>query len=89
LHVFAGGDALMSCAPAFSGRELCRFRAGPLTDDIAIVDIAPGAASSSPEQITQAGDFIYFTADDGTRGRELWAVPLKDTIDRLFADKFE
>ena len=89
LHVFPGGDALLSCAPAFSGRELCRFRAGPVTDDIAIVDIALGAASSSPEQITPVGDFIYFTADDGTHGRELWAVPLKDTIDRIFANGFD
>lgn len=30
-----------------------------------------------------------FAADDGTRGRELWAVALKETIDRIFADRLD
>jgi ELWxxDGT repeat protein len=94
LRVFPGGDALMACWTAAAGRELCRFNSAfdlvtkPALE-AAIVDIAPGAASSSPEQITPAGAYIYFTADDGTRGRELWAVALKDTIDRLFHDGFD
>ncbi|HEY2395560.1 MAG TPA: hypothetical protein VGH81_06195 [Rudaea sp.] len=89
LRVFPGGDILMSCWTTAKGRELCRFRSGPLALDAAIVDLAPGAASSSPDQITPAGDYIYFTADDGAHGRELWAIGLRDTIDRIFHNAFE
>jgi ELWxxDGT repeat protein len=43
-------------------------------------DINPGIdpyydgypASSSPSNLTVAGDLLFFTADDGTTGRELW-----------------
>ena len=95
LHVFPGGDALFSCWSATAGRELCRFNStftsgGSIPAiDVAIADIAPGTASSSPEQITPAGAWIYFSADDGTRGRELWALRASDVLDRIFADAFE
>jgi ELWxxDGT repeat protein len=89
LRVFPGGDVLMSCWTSAKGRELCRFRSGPRALDATFIDLAPGAASSSPDQITPAGDYIYFTADDGTHGRELWAVALTDVIDRVFHDGFE
>ncbi len=39
-------------------------------------DIAPGAASAQPEQLTVAGGRLYFTADDGLTGREVWSLPL-------------
>lgn len=40
--------------------------------------IAPPATSlppysSAPDELTSSGDFLYFTADDGTHGRELFA----------------
>lgn len=31
---------------------------------------------SSPDSLTRAGDTLYFMADDGVHGRELWALPL-------------
>jgi len=45
-------------------------------------DIAPGAASSDPEELVVVGDTsndgsagrIYFTANNGTSGREVWVV---------------
>lgn len=89
LHVFPGGDALMSCWTATAGRELCRFNSASGAADVPLADIAPGAASSSPEQITLVGDNIYFTADDGAHGRELWALSYKDTIDRVFHNNFD
>jgi len=89
LHVFPGGDALMSCDTVATGRELCRFRAGPGDTQAALADIAAGSASSSPDQFTLSGKYIYFTADDGVHGRELWAVAVKDTLDRIFHDPFE
>lgn len=33
---------------------------------------APPVPSSEPEQFVRAGAYVYFTADDGIHGRELW-----------------
>jgi hypothetical protein len=41
-----------------------------------VQDITPEAESSSPTWITDAGGYLYFSADDGWAGRELWAMPL-------------
>jgi ELWxxDGT repeat protein len=35
-------------------------------------DINPGSANSFPEQLTVVGDTLFFVADDGISGRELW-----------------
>ncbi|MFY0562939.1 ELWxxDGT repeat protein [Archangium lansingense] len=35
-------------------------------------DIAPGAPGSEPESLVRGEDGLFFTADDGTHGRELW-----------------
>ena len=48
-----------------------------------VADIAPGAASSSPESFTLSENLVFFAADDGT-GTELWAAPLE-----IFYDGFE
>ena len=37
------------------------------------VDIRPGSNTSSPSQITRAGNRAVFVANDGTTGNELWA----------------
>ncbi|MEO7795343.1 MAG: hypothetical protein ABIV06_11280 [Thermoanaerobaculia bacterium] len=39
-----------------------------------LADIRPGAPSSRPFDLIVAGDRVYFTADDGTHGRELWTL---------------
>jgi ELWxxDGT repeat protein len=49
---------------------------GTSTGTHLVQDIAPEDLSSAPDQLTAAGDRLYFTADDGTIGRELWALPL-------------
>ena len=41
-----------------------------------VEDLAPEGLSSRPDQLTVAGDRLYFTADDGLSGRSLWALPL-------------
>ena len=46
--------------------------AGPL-DQVALVeDINPAAPGASPSEITAAGGNVFFAADDGTNGREIW-----------------
>jgi hypothetical protein len=37
-------------------------------------DIAPGAASSAPRLLGAQGSVLYFSADDGITGRELWRL---------------
>jgi ELWxxDGT repeat protein len=38
----------------------------------AIGDVRPGARGSEPRWLTAAGDTLFFAADDGMHGRELW-----------------
>lgn len=37
-------------------------------------DIYPGSEGSLPEQLTELNGKLYFTADDGVNGEELWVV---------------
>ena len=39
-----------------------------------VTDIRRGSSSSSPQSLVAVGKTLYFTADDGTHGRELWKV---------------
>jgi hypothetical protein len=39
-------------------------------------DIRPGLASSNPQELTAAEGNLFFNANDGQHGRELWAAPL-------------
>lgn len=51
-------------------------------------DIAPGSDGSSPRNLQTAGGIVYFTANDGVTGRELWrtngtpggTVPVADIL---------
>jgi len=38
------------------------------------VDLAPGPQGSRPGELMVAGDRLYFTADDGASGRQLWVL---------------
>ncbi|NJO05996.1 MAG: hypothetical protein HC876_11005, partial [Chloroflexaceae bacterium] len=37
-----------------------------------VLDIHPGPQGSNPQDFVLVGDVVYFTADDGSSGRELW-----------------
>ena len=59
-----------SATRAEEGREL--WVTGPDRPAELVRDIAPGPASSSPRNIVVFKDGIYFLADDGVHGEELW-----------------
>ena len=50
-------------------------------------DIAPGAAGSAPQNLLAVGNTIYFQADDGSTGAELWRLQLPD-LELVFRNGF-
>jgi ELWxxDGT repeat protein len=50
-----------------------------------IVTMPPGLEGSEPADLVAAGEFLYFTADDGICGRELWRLD-RDWKASLVAD---
>jgi hypothetical protein len=38
-----------------------------------LADIDPGSRSSSPKGLVNISGTMFFAADDGTHGRELWS----------------
>ncbi|WP_224247330.1 ELWxxDGT repeat protein [Hyalangium gracile] len=40
-------------------------------------DLAPGGASSYPQRFTRVGSSVFFVANDGVHGNELWVLPLR------------
>jgi ELWxxDGT repeat protein len=60
------------------GQEL--WKVGPLGNAILVEDAAPGGGlypgsdSSSPQDLIEVSGQLYFQANDGTNGRELWSV---------------
>jgi ELWxxDGT repeat protein len=62
----------------FQGVELVKSN-GTASGNV-LMDIVPGPKSSSPADLTRAGEMLFFTADDGVHGRELWVTRLGDTL---------
>jgi ELWxxDGT repeat protein len=60
------------------GQEL--WKVGPLGNALLVEDAAPGGGlypgsdSSSPQELIEVSGQLYFQANDGTNGRELWSV---------------
>ncbi len=51
-------------------------------------DIASGPTGSAPQLFRAAGNDVFFRADDGVTGAELWRLSLGD-LDTLFKNSFE
>lgn len=50
-------------------------------------DVRPGQYASDPRGLTNVGGRLYFTADDSTHGRELWAfTPGPEVVEPLAGD---
>jgi len=50
-----------------------------------LFDVNPGPADSNPGAYLRIGDTLYFKADDGSHGQELWAYPVPETAPRRHA----
>lgn len=71
---------------AFSAAEPARGREPWLTDGSVegtrrLADLAPGRRSSLPEHFALSAGKVFLAATDGTRGRELFSVPLSGLPD--------
>lgn len=72
--VRAGSLVFFAAETLQHGRELHATQGlheNPSTTAL-VLDIWPGIGGSSPEHLTAVGSLLFFTAEDGTRGRELW-----------------
>ena len=67
-----GAFAFVAPDPA-GGLELWRSD-GTTGGTWPLYDIAPGAPGSSPSLLTVSGSRLFFVADEGEHGRELWSV---------------
>lgn len=84
-----GGIVVFSAArlDRTQGEEIHALLNGQLLE-LEGADIAPGSQSSAPQNLFVDGETVYFQADDGSTGRELWRLAL-DNLGRVFADGFE
>lgn len=73
--VVADGRLFFPASSPGLGRELWSSDGTALGTQL-VQDVALGPASSDPGELTLAGTNLFFTADDGTTGVELWALPL-------------
>lgn len=81
IYVLPDGDIVFAAAAATGGLELWTSD-GTEAGTVQVSDINPGAESSTPENFFVAADKLYFRADNGVNGRELWAatVPQGPTL---------
>jgi ELWxxDGT repeat protein len=73
LVVFVADEGPVPLPAVTAGRELWRSD-GSTGGTRLQSDIRPGILSSGPEDLVVSGNILFFTADDGTRGRELWKM---------------
>ena len=64
MQVTADGEVLFTASDGVSGVELWRTD-GTAAGTQLVQDIAPGPSSSNPANITVAGSYVFFSADDG------------------------
>ena len=70
------GELYFSARRPQNGRELWATNGNAAT---MVKDLLPGIDSGSPRELTRFRGTVYFTANDGLRGRELWKLVEPDT----------
>jgi trimeric autotransporter adhesin len=69
------GTLYMAASNGTSGVELFKSD-GTAAGTRLVADINAGAGSSDPASITEVNGRLFFTANDGQHGNELWTVPI-------------
>jgi ELWxxDGT repeat protein len=69
------GTVYFSTNDGVGGQELWKSD-GTVGGTVLVQDIAPGPDGSSPFYFTLSGRLLFFIADDGTTGGEVWAMQL-------------
>ncbi len=87
LRIVADAGVVFAGYQALGGRELW-FSDGSDSGTFQIADVAAGANHAGPHGTSVLSDGIYFSADDGSIGREPWRVPIP-RADQLFANGFD
>lgn len=87
LTVVPGAGVVFGGYQPDSGRELW-FSDGTDAGTVAVADVAAGTGHGGPHGISVLSDGVYFSADDGARGREPWRVPVP-RADAIFASGFQ
>lgn len=77
---------VFSCQNGARGIELCLSNANG-DDVVPLPEMFPGSYGSDPVLIGRTDAAVYFSADDGVHGRELWQLRLLE--DAVFADGFD
>ena len=54
-----------------------------------VKDIYPGKESSDPGNLTEVGGTLYFSADDGVHGMELWKSDGSDLTTVMVMDIYD
>ncbi len=87
--VIDNGAVVFSAARFFpeDGEEIRALFNGQLLN-VDGYDIAPGAAGSAPDELLASGNTVFFRADDGVTGSELWRLDVPN-LDVLFVSGFE
>jgi ELWxxDGT repeat protein len=67
----ANGTVLFVGTVTGAGAELCRTD-GTAAGTTLVGQIAPGSQGAAIESLVAVGNLAFFTADDGSTGRELW-----------------
>ncbi len=67
-----GDEVYFTALSDTTGRELWRTRG--TSESTTVIDIRPGPESSNPEQLVVADGKLFFAADDGNHGQELWVT---------------
>ena len=57
-----------------------------MTNHLEVFDIFPGSSSSSPSNLIAFNGNLFFSANDGTSGRELWKSDGTEAGTTLVAD---
>jgi ELWxxDGT repeat protein len=73
------GQVLLRSWQAATGVELW-VSDGSVTGTTRVADLSPGPSSSDPRSFARSGDTVFFSADDGVHGAELWRLTLPPVV---------